>query len=146
MFTFAADYYLFVFAASLGVVQIAVSLGRLNGLLVLKSPVAACVLGVVLVLAAFVWFFTSAPRNLNDYEGGLDGNIQALFFFLGALTAVLVTFAVSSLVNARMRGGDPEPGEGLDALKRTNYVRALGHSLHYWWREWRTQTKSYFSG
>lgn len=138
MFTFAADYYLFVFAASLGVVQIAVSLGRLNGLLVLKSPVAACVLGVVLVLAAFVWFFTSAPRNLNDYEGGLDGNIQALFFFLGALTAVLVTFVVSSLVNARMMGGDPESGEGLDALKRTNYARALSHSLHYWWREWRT--------
>ena len=146
MFTFAVDYYLFVFIAGLGVIQIAVSLGPLRGLLIVRSPIAARVLGLSLAVAAFLWFFTSDTRNINDYEGGLDANLQSLWFFLGAATATIVTLALSSLSNARMNGGDPAPGEGLDALRNTNYVRALAHSLRYWWREWRTQTKSYFSG
>ena len=146
MFTFATDYYLFVFAASLGVIQISASLGRLRGLLLLKSPAVARASGLALAVGAFVWFFATDPRNLNDYEGGLDANIQALFFFLGALTAIVVTVLVSSLVNARMNGGGPAPGEGLDALKHTNYVRALSRSLRYWSKEWHTQMKSYFFG
>ena len=81
MFTFATDYYIFVFTATLGVMQVAVSLGNLRGLLVFKSRVLARSLGVAIALAAAVWFFTSETRNLNDQEGGLDANEQALFFF-----------------------------------------------------------------
>ena len=146
MFTFATDYYIFVFTATLGVMQVAVSLGNLRGLLVFKSRVLARSLGVAIALAAAVWFFTSETRNLNDQEGGLDANEQALFFFLGASTAVMATLSVSSLVNARMNGPRPAPGDGLDVLKSTSYARAVVHSLRFWWREWRTQTKSYFSG
>ena len=146
MFTFATDYYLFVFAAALGVIQIGVSLGRLKGLLVFKSPLAARAIGLTLAVAAFVWFFASDTRNLNDYQGGLDAPTQALFFFLGTLTALVVTALGSSLLNARMNDGDPTPAEGLDVLKHTTYVRALAHSLRYWWREWRTQMRPYFFG
>ena len=146
MFTFATDYYLFVFAASLGVIQIAVSLGRLKGLLLLRSRLAARAVAGALVIAAFVWFFSTDNRNLNDYEGGLDANVQALLFFLGAATAMATTAVASSIVNARMDGGGPAPGEGFDALKRSSYARALSHSLRYWGKEWRTQMKSYFSG
>ena len=146
MFTFATDYYLFVFGASVGVIQVAVSLGHLNGLLIFPSPLLARAFGLALAVAAFVWFFTTDTRNINDYKGGLDAPTQALFFFLGSLSALVVTLVVSSLVNARLNGGKPEPGDGLDALKHTNYVRSLSRSLSYWWREWRTQTKSYFSG
>ena len=146
MFTFATDYYLFVFAASLGVIQIAVSLGRLKGLLLLRSRLAVRAVGGALVIAAFVWFFSTDNRNLNDYEGGLDANVQALLFFLGAATAMATTAVASSIVNARMDGGRPVPGEGFDALKRSSYARALSHSLRYWGKEWRTQMKSYFSG
>ena len=146
MFTFAIDYYMFVFGACLGVIQVAVSLGRLRGLLVFKSPLLARAFGLALAVAAFVWFFATGARNLNDYEGGLDAPTQALLFFLGAISALLVTLLVSSLVNAGLNDGDSEPGDGLDALKDTNYGRALARSLQYWWREWRTQTKSYFFG
>ena len=146
MFTFATDYFLFVFVACLGVIQIAASFGGLKGLLILKSPLLARAIGLALPIAAFIWFFTSAERNLNDYEGGLDANVQALFFFFGGLTALAATLSVSSLLNLRMTGGAPAPGEGLDALKRTSYGRALVHSLRYWWREWRTQMRPYFFG
>ena len=145
MFTFATDYFLLVFVASLGVIQLAASFRGLNGLLIFKSPLVARSLGVALAVAAFIFFFTTDERNLNDYEGGLDANTQALFFFLGVLAGGWVTFIGSSLVNMRMKGKDPSPDGGFDALQETNYVRALARSLEYWSRNWQ-QMKSYFSG
>ena len=146
MFTFATDYFLLVFVASIGVIQIAASLGRLNGLLIVQRPLLVRGLGLVLVVAPFVWFFTTGERNINDHEGGLDAPTQALFFFLGTLAGGFVTFLASSLINAGMQGGTPSPEAGLDALKQTNFARALTNSLRYWCREWRTQTKQYFFG
>ena len=146
MFTFASDYYLFVFTASLGVLQIAASVGRLNGLLLLKWPIPARSLGAALAVAAAVWFFSSDTRNLNDFKGGLDANVQALFFFFGALSALAATLLVSSLVNLRMNGGTAGADDGRDALRHVHYGRALARSLRLWRREWRTRTKPYFFG
>ena len=146
MFTFATDYYLCVLVATIGVLQIACSIGGFRGLLVFKSPLVARAVGLVLVISAFVWFFSTGTRNLNDYQGGLDANTQALFFFFGAFTAVIVTFAVASVVNFRMMGPDAGSGAGLDAVKDTSYATALVRSLSYWRKNWRTQMKDYFSG
>ena len=140
MFTFAIDYYLFVLVASIGVLQIAVSLGRLKGLLIFKSPFAARGFGLALTVGAFIWFFASGPRILNDYEGGLDANFQALFFFLGAASALVVTIVSSSLVNLRMESSRPLANDGLEVLRHTNYARGLAHSFRRWSKEWRKQT------
>ena len=146
MFSFATDYYITMFTASLGVLQVAFSIGRLDGLLIFKSPLFARALGIVLAVGAFVWFFATDTRNINDYDGGLDANVQALLLFLGASTALAVTFLASSLVNARMEGGDLEAKDGLEALKHTNYVRALSRSVSYRWRTWQAQMSRYLSG
>ena len=146
MFTFATDYYILVFVATVGVIQVAASFGKLNGLLFIKSPTVTRVLGLALAVAAFIWFFSTGDRNINDYEGGLDAPTQSLFFFFGSATGFVFTFVVSTLVNARMNGGESSPEEGLDALRDTNYARALAQSINYWRREWRTRMKKYFSG
>jgi hypothetical protein len=146
MFTFATDYYLFVLIATTGVLQIALSIGQIRGLLIFKSPIIARGLGLTLTAAAFIWFFRTGDRNINDYEGGLDANAQALFFFFGAFSAVIVTYVVASIVNYRMAGPNAPRDAGLDAVRDTNYARALARSLSYWWKNWRTQTKDYFSG
>ena len=146
MSTFATDYYLFVLVASLGVIQVASSLGRLTGLLVFKPPVAARTFGLGLVVSSFIWFFATDNRNLNDYDGGLDANEQALLFSLGAVTAIFATAVLSSILNARMDDGHSTPRGGLEALRHTNYARALARSLRYRFREWHTQMRSYFSG
>ena len=80
MFSFAIDYYLMVVIAACGVLQIGASVSGLDALLLFKSPVRARALGIVLVVAGPVLFFATAERNINDYEGGLDGNFQGLFF------------------------------------------------------------------
>lgn len=146
MFTFATDYFLLSTVATVGVIQISASMGRLNGLLLFKSHLAARLLGLMMIVAAFVWFFSTGDRNINDYEGGLDANTQALFFFLGVMSGGAITFVISSLVNFRKSGGPHEPGGGLNALKDSSYFRALTESIKYWWKNWRSQMKRYFFG
>ncbi|MBM3934581.1 MAG: hypothetical protein FJ319_09815 [SAR202 cluster bacterium] len=129
MFSFSTDYYLMVAVAAFGVIQIAASIGGLRGLLLFKSPAVTRVLGAALILAALYWFFSSAPRNINDYEGGLDGNRQAVYFLLGAITATALTVLVSSARNSRLGKGVAIAQEGLDALRHANYLRALKRTM-----------------
>ena len=146
MFTFATDYYILVAVATTGTLQIAASLGGLDGLLFLKRPIPARLLGLALIVGAFVWFFAVEDRNINDYEGGLDAPTQALFFFLGASSAVVFTLLASSLLNLGMRAGESDPPEGLDALRRRNYADALARSIGHRLDKWRSRTRSCSSG
>ncbi len=146
VFTFATDYYIGVLISTVGALQFAFSIGGLKGLLLFKSPLVAKTIGLALVAAGFALFFATGTRNINDYEGGLDAPTQGLFFFFGAFSAVVVTLAVTSIVNYRMRGPEAPPEAGIDALRRSNYLVGLSRNLMYWIRNWRTQTKRYFSG
>lgn len=127
--TFAADYFILVFVAGVGVIQVAASIGGLRGLLIFKTPLVARACGLLLAIAAFVWFFTTTEWNINDYEGGLDSNDQALLFFIAITAAGAFTLALTSLVNFRLRDDEADPDAGFDALRRACYFRALAHSL-----------------
>ena len=168
MISFAADYFIMVFVASLGVIQAAASVGGLRGLLVFKHPVIARTLGVALAIGAIVWFFAVAERNINDYEGGLDSNEQGLLFFLAVATSGILTCVLTSLLNRRMRrnydagqSGDARdadderndaahaPTPGLGALRYGSWWQAMTQNYRYWYRDarcWRTRIKRYFSG
>ena len=128
-YTFAADYFILVFVAGVGAIQVAASVGGLRGLLVFKTPLVARAVGLLVAVAAFVWFFTTTEWNINDYEGGLDSNDQALLFFMAIMAAGAFTLGLSSVVNFRMRDDGADPAAGFDALRRACYVRALGRSL-----------------
>ena len=134
MFTFATDYSIGVFVSTLGVLQLAFSVGDIRALLVFKSRVVARTFGLTLAISGFVLFFSTGTRNINDYEGGLDAPTQALFFFLGAFSAVIVTLVATSIINHRMRGPEADPGAGVDSLRDTNYALSLARSLRYWWK------------
>ena len=145
MFSFAIDYYLMVVIAACGVLQIAASAGRLDALLLFKNPLKARTLGVVLAVAGPVLFFATAERNINDYEGGLDGNFQGLFFILGTLTALVITAVVTSLINRNM-SAPTQIEDGIDSLNRTAYAQALADNIGFLRKNWRTWTRPYFFG
>ena len=132
---FAADYVLFIFLASLGVVQLAALKNRLKGLYFIRIPLLNFVTALVLVAGSFVWFFVSEPRNLPDTAGGLDGNQQAMFSVAAAVGAVLFTLAVTSLLNAGFGRGEELKGTGLQALRRTNYFIALRRTMGRLWKD-----------
>ncbi len=144
MFTFAADYFIGVFVSTLGALQFAAARAGLRAMLIVRPPALAKALGAALSAGGLALFFATGERNINDYEGGLDGPAQALFFFYGAAAALAVTLASSSLVNRRMRGADCHPSDGLDCLKHTNYALALARGVRRWRENWRTRTRRSF--
>ncbi|MCH8061678.1 MAG: hypothetical protein IH861_04165 [Chloroflexi bacterium] len=146
MFTFAIDYFLLVFVSGICTIQIACTFSRLTGLLFMKSAAATRLLGASIIVTAFVWFFSVADRNLNDYEGGLDSNEQGLLFFFAIVAAGAFTFLSSSIVNRRMGEQSTNPGTGLGALEESSYFRAVRTNIDLWRKNWRTQTRRYFSG
>ncbi len=169
MFSFAVDYFVMVFVASMGVMQAAASIGGLRGLLVFKNPLVARALGIGVAIATVAWFFLVTERNVNDYEGGLDSNQQGLLFFLGVAASGIFTCVLTSVVNRRMadsqrggkfevpltptlshreRGHDPAEA-GLGVLRSGTWWQAVRHNYRYWFGEarcWRTRIKRYFSG
>ncbi len=148
MFSFAVDYYLMVVIAAVGILQVAASVGKLNALLFFKSSLWSRTLGIGLSIAGPILFFATDRRNINDYEGGLDGNFQGLYFILGTITALTLTFAVTSLVNRRM-AHPTQIENGIESLKRTNFIQALANNIRFLskhGRTWRTWTKPYFFG
>ena len=130
---FIADYTLWVFGSALGVVQLVAARGGLAGLLFLRRwPRTNAYAGAVLVVASFVWFFGSEPRNVPDTASGLDANQQLIWFAVGAGSAVVVTLLGGSALNDRWGARNrPDasvqsgPAAGIEALERTTFVRAL---------------------
>ena len=132
MFTFPIDYYLFILAANIGVIQVIAAMKKFHGILLIKSIIATSILGITLSASSFIWFFSITNRNINDYEGGLDANQQALLFFLGTLSAFALTFIISSIVNARMNNKEIDTEQGLGNLKHTNYILAVKKNIRSW--------------
>ena len=132
MSPFLEDYLIFVFWASLGAIQIGASVGRLEGMLFVRHHLAARLLGAALIVSAIVWFFLSEERNINDIHGGLDAGSQSMGFFAGGALATIATLVVSSLINMRMRTGEPGSTEGLGALAKATYFETLRRSVTTW--------------
>tara|TARA_Y100000588_G_scaffold88098_3_gene93982 strand:- start:456 stop:641 length:186 start_codon:yes stop_codon:yes gene_type:complete len=47
-------------------------------------------MGSSLIVAAALLFFLTDNRTLNDYEGGLDANEQAVLFSMGSIAAFMI--------------------------------------------------------
>ncbi len=143
MTDFALDYLGMVFLSSLGVLLMVTAYGRLNGLLLVGRRLSILV-GTVLTIVAFVWFFAPTPRNLPDTAGGLDGNEQALLFATGAGAALVLLLTFSSLRNWSM---DARPeGHGVEALWKSSYLRLLFRRVKERWNHWFGRMKQRSSG
>lgn len=128
--SFVPDYLVLVFFASCGVFQMAAACNGLHGLLFFKGRRTAFIFGLALWVAAFAWFFLSEPRNQPDTTLGLTGNQQFGFFFVGAGAGLTFTLLISSLRNLSLGKDQIQPG--LDALRQSNYLRALHGTLWPW--------------
>jgi len=100
--SFVPDYLVLVFFASCGVFQMAAACNGLHGL----------------------------PRNQPDTTLGLTGNQQFGFFFVGSGAGLTFTLLISSLRNLSLGKDQIQPG--LDALRQSNYLRALHGTLRPW--------------
>ena len=132
--SFILDYLILVFFGSCGVFQVAAAMNGLRGLMLFRSSVVSFVLGVALLAGAFAWFFVSEPRNMPDTGAGLTGNEQFGYFFAGGGAGLAFTLLVTSIRNSRLGEGLSDMPQGLDALTRRNYLRALHSTFMLWAR------------
>lgn len=132
--SFEADYVLFIFLASLGVVQLAALKNRLRGLCFIRNPLLNLTLALALVAGSFLWFFISEPRNLPDTGDGLDGNQQAMFSVAAAISAVLFTLAATSLINLGIGKDGDKQDSGLQAMRQDTYFSTLRRTLSRLWK------------
>ena len=127
---FVPDYLLFTFFSAVGVLQLVFAHHQLRGVLFVRgSPRASGLIGAVMVVAAFTWFFASERRNVSDHTGGMDGNAQVLSFALSVAGAVAVTFLLTSVINYRWGLGATDVPSGITGLQRTTYVQAVAQTL-----------------
>ena len=122
---FTLDYLVYVFVASLGVLQMVAAYSALRGILFIRSRRLAFLSGLVTTVLAFLWFFISEPRNVPDTDGGLNGNQMSGLFAVGAGMALALTLLLSSIRNRTMGRDSRRTNNGLDALRETNYLNAL---------------------
>lgn len=125
------QYLTLIFGGCLGIYQIAAAAGNFKGLWFLRKPLPTCILGCIILLATYVWFFTwgDVKMNATDDANGreVEGFEQLYLFLFGAFLALVVTFLVSSLSNLRGVNTDKEPviGEGLEDLKGRTAFQAF---------------------
>ena len=123
MSMFAIEYFFFALVSNLGLLTLIAGRSQLEFMKVIKNPQKAVVIGFFIMVIAFVWYFGFEKRNINDFEGGLDANMQALFFVISTVTAIVLILIANSI----LRKGKPETNLsiGLDVLKESTYLQAI---------------------
>ena len=123
MSMFAIEYFFFALFSNLGLLTLIAGKSQLEFMKVIKNPQKAVAIGLFIMFIAFVWYFGFENRNVNDFEGGLDANMQALFFVIATVTAI----GLILIANSILRKGKPETNLsiGLDVLKESTYLQAI---------------------
>jgi len=128
----ASAYFIFVFLASIGLYQIVTIPARLKGLWFFNQPWLQYIFGILTILGAYGWFFTSKGRNLQSTVEGA----QQLGLFLGAIVAsYFVTAILSSIIQAGTNAQDDSPQEhkqqdlGMEALKTKTLFESIAARL-----------------
>ena len=128
----ALDYFILVFLSSLGVYQIVSVHAKLDGLCFFRQPVVQYIFGILAIIGAFGWFFTSKERNIHTTVEGA----QQLGLFLGSIVASWVfSNILASIMQAKVnsQGGTPREGKqydmGIETLKKTTLFGGISSSL-----------------
>ena len=123
MSMFAIEYFFFALVSNLGLLTLIAGRSQLEFMKVIKNSQKSVVIGLFTMVVAFVWYFGFEKRNINDFEGGLDANMQPLFFVISTVTAIVLILIANSI----LRKGKPETNLsiGLDVLKESTYLQAI---------------------
>ena len=127
------EYYLFVFVASVGVLQLVANYRQIKGLLFFQNKILSYIFSILAIGGSFGWFFGWADRlDTIMRRVGLEGAQQFLYFNMGAFLALIFTLIVTSVLYAyrsKAQCHQKSYSQGLGALKEVGYFEALKLSL-----------------
>jgi uncharacterized membrane protein len=125
----ALDYFLLVFIAAFGVIQIASAYAHYRGLSLYTNTVLQYFFGSILIIAAFCWFFLSEDRN---FQHTVEGTQQLGLFLMAIISSYLFTAITASLVHLIARYGTgsaqrKSDRKGFEELKRRTLFKSIFH-------------------
>lgn len=118
----ALEYFVLVFAASLGVFQAAAAYNGLRGLSFFSRPTGGYLLAAFTTGPALAAFFT---WNLRNASGIIEGAQQLVLLSLAIMAAYIVTLVAASLINSSPPAGDTAPPAGIEGFKEAGLFRLL---------------------
>lgn len=125
------QYALLMFGSCLGVYQIGAAAGDFRGLWFLPHRMLTGLIGVSMLAATYVWFFTWGDLKMNADANNpeVEGFQQLCIFLACSFVALVITYAISSLANIKpfKREGHPTVGEGLEDLKWRTVLQAFAY-------------------
>lgn len=125
------EYFLFIFFASLAVIQAASAWQNLKFILFLKNRTLSFALGLLVIISSYYWFFYGGGRDVRD----TGGNKQLFLFPVAVLSSTVFTLLFSSLIHARKTRQEeskkevPLAREGIEVLKEMTYWQAVRQIL-----------------
>jgi hypothetical protein len=110
-----------VFIAGMGILQAAGAYNNLKGLLFFRRKFLAYLFSAITILPPLIYLFT---WNYHSMTGIIEGSQQAGLFFLAMVLALILTLAISSLVNRAVK---PvlKTSDGLETLRDTTFVKII---------------------
>ena len=127
------DFFLMNFVGALGILQMVAAYSSLRGMMFFPNRAVSAVVGFLALAGVFLWFFISKPRNLPDTAGGLSGSADAWIFCVSCISAILFTLLATSFLNRKTAREATSYPSGLDALKKTTFLKAFAGALRELW-------------
>jgi hypothetical protein len=127
----AWQYFIFVFIAVIGTLQLIATCHQLKGMLFIRNKPITVILSIAAIVFAFWWFFFRDSRiDTVMRSTGVEGAQQFAVFCWTTFAALIVTLVISSLlrmfVYRRREGtGQEERLEGAYQLRYMSWFEAL---------------------
>ncbi|MBT3362610.1 MAG: hypothetical protein HN929_00240 [Chloroflexi bacterium] len=123
-------FFLYVFGASCGVLQLVGAYSRMAGISFFKRPAYGYVFGGAAILGMNLMFFLSGNRNV--IEPRLEGAQLFGGTLAGLAVAVAVTLAVAHFIRRKEISvdADTDPVEGFQALQKQTYLPIIKRVWH----------------
>lgn len=139
MINFHLDYFMCCSLVSCGVLQIAATSSRTYLFCFFSRPIINVSFAVGFITTGLFMFFATEDRNINDYQGGLDGNEQAILFCVALSTSFLVISLITSATNRQKILRDHNcQADSFVCLNHDTYVNLIKLQWKYFFKEFKT--------
>jgi len=116
-----SNYFLMVFLAVIGVLQLAAVYNNLRGLLFFPVKILSLIFGIIAVGIALAGFFFW----YDIYDIVVEGAQQTGSFVFSAGMGIIFTLVLSSLVNHRRFNSGKPHQDGMDNLQESTFFLAV---------------------
>jgi hypothetical protein len=125
----AIDYFVLIIWGFGGILQIAAAYSGLYGLRFFSAKWKGYLVGSIMAVSAFVWFFSSGNRFLEGHVTGVQGAEQFELILAGVVMSTVVTAILVSILHVRSKSNLANSGHTLEQIRNATYLQAVLRQL-----------------